>query len=269
MTLRRHSLLLSLCIGAVITSRVVFPHHYRDGLRKVAAHATAIRSEELEAAWKNTTFSDLDSTNVEAAFLNKIKWSALNLSEKQRAVLSSRLVQVLEYLKAPSFEGYFRLKTEGFHYSFAPDGLTSNLLSPDSLRLILSDPEQLQPCLRELWMRVTTDDGKARCPGLGALSLESVTAAVSHTNSTRALLVGPVKKGFTVAAEFCDPGFQYLKPTNSDSTPLVFQLSFIARSKDSHAAGPVHMSLLWIVQDQNWAVNRVILDTWLGFSTLF
>ena len=269
MSLHRHLLLLSLCVGVVTLPRIVFRYHYRDELRKVASHAAAMRSEELEATWKNTTFSDLDSPGVENSSLDKIQWPALNLPETQQALLRTRLPQVLRYLKAPGFDDYFRLKTEGFHYRFAPDAWTSNLLSAASWRLLSSDPTQFEPRLREMWTRVTTGDGKVLHPGLGALSLETVSAAISHTNSSRALLAGPVKKGFTVAAEFSDPGFQYLKGEGPDANPLVFELSFIAKARLSHAAGPVHISLLWIEKDQNWALNRLILDTWLGFNTLF
>jgi hypothetical protein len=98
-----------------------------------------------------------------------------------------------------------------------------------------------------------------------AISLPSILATTTHTNSGRVMLGGPIKQGFTVAAEAFDPGFRY----PSDEPPLLFEFSFLAKAHNSSVVGPVHISLVWAKDDGTWALNRMVLDTWFGYQTLF
>src|SRR5258708_7831480 len=97
-------------------------------------------------------------------------------------------------------------------------------------------------------------------PKLTAISIESVLGAISHTNSGRVTLGGPVRQGFTVAAEALEPGFRYDLHDGSSSSPLLFEFSFLAKASESAVTGPLHISLIWVDSDRTWALNRMILD---------
>jgi hypothetical protein len=81
--------------------------------------------------------------------------------------------------------------------------------------------------------------------------------------------MGPVRQGFTVAFEVMNPGFHYSSTNALASVPLLFEFSFLAKIDGSAVSGPLHISLLWLEEHQDWALNRLIADSWLRFQTLF
>jgi hypothetical protein len=95
-----------------------------------------------------------------------------------------------------------------------------------------------------------------------------VLGSTAQTNAPGALLTGPVNNGFTASYDSIDPGFVY-DTAKRPGPPLLFEVSFLAKANGSQNAGPVYISLLWVEEDQNWALNRLLTDSWLRIKTLF
>jgi hypothetical protein len=91
---------------------------------------------------------------------------------------------------------------------------------------------------------------------------------IAHTNSPGELLTGPVRNGFTASCDSTDPGFVY-GAKKWPGPPLLFEVSFLAKASGSDDAGPVYISLEWIEEDQNWALSRLMTDSWLHIKTIF
>ena len=70
-----------------------------------------------------------------------------------------------------------------------------------------------------------------------------------------------------------NPGFEYPalkeRPDSSGNKSLFFQLSFFAQANGSDKAGPVFICLGWQPEEQEWALGRMISDSWVGMQTLF
>lgn len=269
---RVHLLIFGVFLGAVCALRIGWRGHYVREAREVATRASQRRSRQIETAWKRHTYTDL-SAGTEEALFQRIPWASLALSDVEQAKLRVRLSDVLHYLERPSVEEYYRLKTEGFHWSLQPRGYASNLLAKalpaaDVRMYCARDP---RTATRSLWAEVHTahtEGAASPVSWLTAVCLDSVVGNTERTNTGRALLTGSVKQGFTVAVEAVDPGFVY-SSEKALKAPLLFQLSFLAKANGLENAGPVYISLLWVEEDQNWALNRLLTDSWLRVKTLF
>jgi hypothetical protein len=252
----------------VVVPRAVWPKYYANDVRQAAGRAMTTRARDIQADWKKTPFTGVSNVGLEEAFLGKIQWSSLGLSDVQTTSLTNRLVELIRYFEQPDFETYYRLKTDGFQYRFVPAMWVTNFLREAALvsTQFDGDPKEL---IRILWGKVHNNNGNAVLPKVTAICLESVAGTVSHTNSARVMLGGPIKQGFTVATEALEPGFQYALHRNAGLSPLLFEFSFLVKVNESGMAGPLHISLVWVDADKTWALNRLILDTSLGFQTMF
>lgn len=200
-------------------------------------------------------------------------WGSLPLSAVQRERLQPWLRQVLNYLLHPTFEEYFRLRTEALPYEFLPTRIVrvtwTNRLHHAEAELS-GQPLQVVHVLWNSWL---ADTNRARTSGITAVCLTNVAAATSPTNTVHALLSGPVRKGFTAAREAPNPGFDYplvdRLPAAAADAPLYFQLSFFAKADAGGGAGPVYVSLCWLPQEQVWAPSRMLSDSWLRLNTPF
>jgi hypothetical protein len=198
----------------------------------------------------------------------RISWSSLGLSDLQTIKLRARVEDLVHYFEHPDFNEYYRLKTQGVRYEFVPRQWTTNFLRPTPVSAERSD-DSVRQRLFVLWEKVHSHNGKTALPKLTAIAVDSISGAVAHTNSGRVMLGGPIKQGFTVAAEALEPGFVYPSAQKTSSAPLLFEFSFLAKANDSGVAGPLYISLIWLDHDETWALNRMVLDTWHGFTTLF
>lgn len=264
-----HSFTFLCLLAVVLALRVVGRDYYSRDLSKVMGKASEVRAIEIQAGWKSRRFKEFNSEETKAAILEKIHNQELNLSDLQKAKLEAKVEQLLHYFDRPTFEDYYRLKTQGFHYQFLPKGVTSNLLAQARKDSRLAPSADTKETVRFLWNKVHQHAGEMVISRIRAVALDSVQASVSHTNSGTALIMGPVKQGFTVAAEITNPGFYYGIPNTPESVPLLFEFSFLAKVDESAVVGPLHISLLWLDQDQEWALNRLIADSWLRLQTLF
>lgn len=138
--------------------------------------------------------------------------------------------------------------------------------SPLNIEHLEREPRRV---LEVLWNAAHRGNGKFAVPKLSEVALSTVKAGLGHTNTGKALLVGPVKQGFTRAVEAFGSGIQYGFRNPADSQPLIFELSFLARANNSPLAGPVHVGLIWVPLDNAWAINRLITDELLHVQTLF
>jgi hypothetical protein len=161
------------------------------------------------------------------------------------------------------------LRTRGLRYEFIPENASSNELVKAYREKKLASLADEKGAVRLLWESVRQHDGQPIATKITAVALDTVKAAVSHTNSGKALIVGPARQGFTVAAELRNPGFVYPGTNAPGVLPLLFEFSFLAKIDDIGAAGPLLISLLWIESDQDWALNRLITDQYLPLQTLF
>ena len=269
MRVRDHLLLFGAFLAAVCALRICWGGHFTREAQEVAAKAAQKRSRQIEAGWRRHSYTELSARTEEAMF-ERIAWTSLALSGVEQAKLRVRLSEVLHYLEYPRLDEYYRLKTEGFQWRLEPQGYVSNLLAKALPRLEIGSHSDRDPqtTVKRLWEMVYSEGASSTVPRLTAVCLESVVGATARTNTGKALLTGSVKQGFTMAIEAVDPGFSYSrgKPSNM---PLVFQLSFLAKANDPQNAGPVYISLLWVEEDQNWALNRLLTDSWLKVKTIF
>ncbi|MGO8675121.1 MAG: hypothetical protein ACLQVX_04530 [Limisphaerales bacterium] len=268
MKVRNHFLMLGVLLGAVSALRLGTASHFNRQFQAVGKEAAQKHSRQIEAAWKRHAYSDLASAHTEQAILSKIPWPSLALSEVQQAKLRLRVQEVLRYLEQPSFDEYYRLKTEGLHWSLEPQGYASSLLGMSTQhRTTVSPSDEPKGAVRFMWENAGASE-KPSPPKLAAVCVDTLTGSTGRTNTGRALLTGSVKRGFTAAVEAVDPGFVYTAAASSKA-PLLFQLSFLAKANGSENAGPVYVSLLWVEGDGNWAPNRLITDSWLRIKTIF
>jgi hypothetical protein len=195
----RHTLIFGLFLGAVCGLRTGWAGHYRLDLTRVAAEDAAKRSREVEAVWLRKTY-----TNFTPEAILKAVWSSAprhlqGLSAVQQATLKVRLREVLRYLDDPGVEEYYRLKTEGLHWTFAPGQRAAALLgrSP-GVRPAKDTPGDPKKAVEAMWQR-THGDQSPWLPKITAVSLDSVLGGTARTNSPGALLSGRVKNGFTAS----------------------------------------------------------------------
>jgi hypothetical protein len=264
-----HLLIFGIALGTVSAVRIACGVHFARESQEVAAKASQKRSRQIEAAWRLRTYNAL-SAGTEEALIRRVPWTSLALSELQQTKLRVRLTEVLHYLELPTLDEYYRLKTEGFHWSLQPHGSASNLLVTAFPRLDIGT-QPARAVIKVLWEEVRAQDASSAVFRLTAVCLDSVIGGTEHTNTGGRLLTGTVKQGFTVAVEAVDPGFVYVGGKVSN-VPLLFQLSFLAKANGANGAenvGPVYVSLLWVEEDKNWGLNRLITDSWLKVRTIF
>ncbi len=178
MTAARHIWIFGTVLAVVCALRLVFPAHYGADLRRAASEATAARSREVEATWCAQAYSDFSAAKVARAALATAPLR--ELSKVQQAALKVRLPQVLGYLEHPTLDGYYRLKTGGFHWTFAPSARTVALLGP-SARGRVSPRRQgdAKEFVRLLWNRAQAG-GKPCLPKLTAVCLWTVSSPLGR-----------------------------------------------------------------------------------------
>lgn len=263
-----HALILAALLSATSALRLAEQAYYSKDLAKVIGRASAVRAREIQAGWKSQRFDKFDSDATQATVMDKVRQQESGLSDPQRAKLELKVRGILHYFAQPTFEEYYRLRTDGLHYHFSPEGSMSNRLALALQRGKIAPTVDERQIVKFLW---EADRERAGVPGMSkitAASVDSFKAAISHTNSGKLLIVGPIRQGFTIAGEVANPGFHYTVSNASDSIPVLFEFSFLAK-EDSGVSGPLLVSLLWLEHDQDWALNRLITDQWLPFQTLF
>jgi hypothetical protein len=232
MTAARHIWIFGATLGVVSALRFVFPARYGADLHRAANDATASRSREVEATWRAQAYSGFSAAKV------------------------------------ARFEEYYRLKTDGFRWTFAPSARAVAFLGPlTGGQVSPKRHADAKEFVRLLWHK-TQAGGEPCLPKLTAVCLWSVRGGIAHTNAPALLLVGPVKNGFTASYDAVDPGFDY-SGAHRPGRPLVFEVSFLAKANGAESAGPVYVSLLWVEADQNWALGHLMTDVWLHINTIF
>lgn len=260
-------------VSVIAGWRAARSEHYAREYREIAKNATIARAQQIEQTWRALPYTNAPLDAVGDQFLAAINWSSLRLSEVQESKLRTRLRQLFRYLTEPRFQDYYRLKTDGFHYQFEPNQRTRRVMAEAAERKELDGPRSDVETVKLVWNIIHRKSGETVLPQISAVCLQSVASTISHTNSGFSLLNGKVAKGFTVAVEALEPGFVY--PIGEQPVPgvvsegLFYEFSFFAKANGKDNAGPMHISLYWVEQDQNWALNRLISDQWLGFETLF
>jgi hypothetical protein len=254
---RLHAALFGSVLLLTAGAQIGFRERYAHERDRLAHSAAGVRSREIEAGWKTLPYTNTTQAGVVDAFVAKIDWAGLNLSEFHKSKVQSRLGQVLSYLVAPSSEEYFRLKTEGLHYRFKASRSAKMILAgigrqaegpflAKSLTL-LEPPSQAEAdalgISRAIWGKVYGSGDRLAVSKLTGICLERLSVATTSTNSPTALLKGSVRKGWTTATEAINPGFEYPalidRPTESGNKSSFFQLSFFAQTNDGEKAGPV------------------------------
>ncbi len=192
MKVRNHFLMLGVLLGAVSALRLGTASHFNRQFQAVGKEAAQKHSRQIEAAWKRHAYSDLASAHTEQAILSKIPWPSLALSEVQQAKLRLRVQEVLRYLEQPSFDEYYRLKTEGLHWSLEPQGYASSLLGMSTQhRTTVSPSDEPKGAVRFMWENAGASE-KPSPPKLAAVCVDTLTGSTGRTNTGRALLTGSV-----------------------------------------------------------------------------
>lgn len=268
-----HARLLGGVVIVSLAAQIVLRDRYGHEHLEIQKEAFLQRSREMEARWKALPYTNATGVGFCDAFLGRIDWSSLKLSELQQSRLKVRLRELLSYLQDPKFEDYYRLKTEGLRYRFLPAQEVQELFSKTQGRDLGNQPREARQIVEWLWKGIHTRTEYPSLPKMTAGCLDQIAVATSPTNSSWSLLSGKVGKGFTVADLAYEPGFRYLSLDKSGSeasgTGLFFQLSFFAKFNGSDYASPVYISLGWLEQEQTWALCGMVTDTWARIKTMF
>jgi hypothetical protein len=84
-----------------------------------------------------------------------------------------------------------------------------------------------------------------------------------------------VRKGLTVLRTSRNPGFEYSgsravsSAAAGSNEPVYLHISFFARAKRGETAGPVYLNLRWLPEQQAWAIEDFLSDSWLALYTPF
>jgi hypothetical protein len=263
-------LVLVLGVAAVTAAfRIGFKDRHERELRTLIKEARYAQILETEKTWKAFPYFSASKPGFERAFMTNINFVRFGFPNEQRQRLEARVAEVLRYLTNPNFDEYYRLKTEGLRYRFTLNqpGL------PATNGLQNAEPwKDLKPRegFRQLWISYCQADGKTNFPRLVAICNKYIGAATNGIDTPAALLKGEVRQGFTGGREAFSPGFEYQDTlVGKSNAPLYFQLSFFAKVSGTDAAGPFYLSLRWVSEDRQWALNHLITDVLLGFRTLF
>jgi hypothetical protein len=241
-------------------------------LRELGQKSAAIRAREIEAYWMTLPYTDASEAGFTDKFLATIDMPSLGLSTVQQDRLQSRLRTMMDYLLHPSSEGYWRLWTDGLHYEFKP---TDPVYAMWTSRLHRSEAEVLTDPLETfgaLWNGVSTRRTHSSVTGV---CLTNVSAAISSSNTISAIINGPVRKGLTVLRTSKNPGFEYSgrgavsSAAPASKEPVYLHVSFFARAKRGDAAGPIYLNLRWLPEQQTWAIEDFLSDSWLALYTPF
>jgi hypothetical protein len=269
---RSHALILGAIIAVVVPARIALKPQHALERRTIENQARKQSSHELAAGWNSLRYTNTESGNLTEAFLAKIEWESLTLSDLQKAKLGQQLKELLGYLRNPTFEEYYRLKTEGLHWQLQLTNRVPKSL-PNWALIAQGNPNPAPPdFVKSLWNSINAHRS-GNPHRITAICLDRIGIETSHTNSPHAIMGGKASIGFTMAQAAIDPGFRYVAPDRSpatDSTAELFvHLSFYAHSNVSDDAGPVYLSLYWSDVDQNWALSRMFTDVLLRMNTLF
>lgn len=266
-----HGAVLGIVVAVTAAGRFSLRRQHAAERQEIAKRATEQRSREIEEQWKRLKYSEASDSKFPDAFVSKIDWRPLRLSDVQRTQLQSRLPELLRYLRDPGFDEYFRLKTEGLSHRFHLDDKAMKAYRVEPFEGENSVPQGEREAAHRFWEAVHRGTNAAPTK-LTAFCLDQIVVARSDTNSVWSLIKGPVSKGFTVAVEGVDPGLEYAgarnKLSEESEKELFLHLSFFARAQSGNA-GPVYASLQWLESDQQWAFTRLVTDVWLGVRTLF
>jgi hypothetical protein len=264
-----HLVVFIALLGVTLGLRVGGRPYYSKDLEEVIWRASRIRARDIQMGWQSSRYETFGSQAAEATILEKLRQQETGLSGVQGAKLEAKVRGLLRYLGEPTFGAYYSLRTRGLRYEFIPESAASNQLAKACREKKLASLADEKGAVRLLWESVRQHDGYSVTTKITAVALDTVKAAISHTNSGKALIVGPARQGFTVAAELRNPGFHYPGTNEAGVLPVLFEFSFLAKIDDVGAAGPLLISLLWIEPDQDWALNRLITDQYLPLQTLF
>ena len=268
-----HAAILALTFALVVPARVALSGRYKAERRTIEAEGRNQRVRELAAAWNALKYTDATSADFFDALVTKIDWSSLRLSEAQKTKLISRLREVFDYLRDPSFEEFYRLKTEGFRWEFQLTKLAGETLRRAGLVGAAHGEGEPRGVAKSVWDVVAHKSGGGTPARFTAACLDYVRITTSQTNSPASILSGRISKGHTVAQLAVDPGFKYVGAVNSSATKraqdLFLHVSLFARSNASTNAAPVYISLYWSEADQSWALSHLLTDVLLKVDTLF
>jgi hypothetical protein len=218
-------------------------------------------------------FDDATVPGFADRFVDRIDWAAVDLTEVQRSLLRRRVAELVKYLQRPTFDEYYRLKTEGLHFRFRPAASTEGLARTRAGVPGSGAYDGPRAVSQALWDGTHAGSTRADAPRLAAVCLDRLASGIAHTNTVWTLLKGEAAQPFTKAGEALDPGFDYLSSTDlqpgAPTEPVFFHMSFFARFDHSENVGPVFVSLGWLPQDRAWSLCRMLSDKWLALHTLF
>jgi hypothetical protein len=252
--------LLTLLVRTTSTERYARERH------EIEVKAREQRTRELVAFWNTLNFSSGAQTPDE--FVRRIDWNSLALSDLQRDRAKRRVHDTIEYLLNPSFEAYYRLKSEGLQYSFNVNERTKKMLGWTNAA---TGAQAAYETAGALWTASQKRSATGQPPKLAAISFQRLASITTTSGVPAALLGGKLHKAITIGYDAPNPGFDYPAAARGKvgTAPLFLNLSFYARSNSSTNPGPVHLSFSWRNDDQQWASLKMVSDVQLKLDTLF
>jgi hypothetical protein len=266
-----------LLAGIVVSTgglRLAFGPWYAKQYQRVSGEAWARAARAMQAGWRRFHYTPVAEPGFTERFITRIDWNAVRLPDPQMSKLRTKLGDLMRYLENPTFEGYYRLRSEGLSFAFRPTAPALSAWTNSTRSVTTPLPSDAAEVARVTWNSVHTYGGQLKPPRLAAVCLDNVAATIAHTNSGWTLLGGRVAKGQTGALEAPNPGFEYgptkvLARNGAIQEETFFHLSFFARLEGSESTGPVYVSLAWLPADDSWAPSRLIADEWLQLKTIF
>ena len=175
-----HLLIVGGVIAAITPVRLALTERYAEERHRIEAQGRNQRTRELVAKWNALRYTDITDEHFADDIVAAIHWASLNLSEVQKVKLEQRLRDVFGYLQNPTFEEYYRLKTEGLHYQLEPGKITSARLRKVALMADRAGKLEPREILESLWdaSMIPTAQAPARITGVClAIPIESYSQA--------------------------------------------------------------------------------------------
>ncbi len=135
-SLKFHLLTTFLLTMLVLSMRLTLKPWYQQDGANVAREAALAQAKDIEAYWKTFQFKESLKGNLAEAFVQRIDWQKVPLSELKRRTIESRLKLMIGYLQNPSADAYYELRTRGLIFDLIPnDQLRREMSNSPTLKM--------------------------------------------------------------------------------------------------------------------------------------
>jgi hypothetical protein len=204
-----HILLFLAIAVATFCVRNVFASRYAKERHQIYQNSRAERDRKLVSDWNSLGYASLESCLTNSLLLTNHQIAKLPLSPLQRTRFESILLKTVGYLIEPSFDKYYRLKTENLQWGFKSRAGASET----NVTIIAQNS----------WNSLAYPEA-AKHTRLTEIELQYLKAELVSTNDGSWPTKGKLARGLIKLKSPMNPGFTY--ETNANATSF-FALKFL------------------------------------------